>query len=146
MVSALAGLAASRRSDEDIDRLDEALRTMSDAADSVELADGARRLVCAIADAAGNAPLAGGLTLLQRSAGEALSLAHGVGRTTETTDLVNRYARLADAIEQGDAERASRAAAEVVDCLRAAARVAPRSTVNQPPASRQAAHRRGDRP
>ncbi len=87
-----------------------------------------------------------GLALLQRSANEALSLAHSVGRATEAAALLDQYARLADAIEQGDAERASRSAAEIAECLRTAALAAPRSHVNQPPASRQAAHRRGDRP
>lgn len=140
ILSALAGLAARRRSGEDLDRIDDALRAMSDATDATTSTSATRGLERAIADAAGNGPLASGLALLQRSAGEALG--HGTG----TADLLDQYAQLADAIEQRDPERASRSVSEIARCLRTAAPPAPRAPVNQPPASPRAAPRRGDRP
>ena len=141
ILAALAGLAARRRSGEDLDRIDDALRAMSDATDASTSTSATRGLERAIADAAGNGPLASGLALLQRSAGEA---ARGTARRRRICSI--EYAQLADAIEQRDPERASRSVSEIARCLRTAAPPAPRAPVNQPPASPRAAPRRGDRP
>lgn len=121
IVAALGSLAARRRSDEDLARLDEALQTMSAAPGPTSFAEGARRFERTLAAAAGNAPLAAGLAVLQRSIPEPNEVAHASERTAE--ELVATYTRLAAAIAHRDPDRA-----------------------HQPPASRPAAPREGDRP
>jgi GntR family transcriptional regulator, transcriptional repressor for pyruvate dehydrogenase complex len=121
IVAALAALAARRRSDEDLARLDEAVQALSSAPDSASFAEAASRFEHTLAAAAGNAPLAAGLALLQRSITESDDLAHARGHAAE--ELVATYTRLAAAIAHRDPDRA-----------------------HQPPASRPAAPREGDRP
>lgn len=143
----LVRLAADRRTDADLARIERALTQMRDAPDREAFTAGDLAFHVALSEAAHNSLLAGRLAALHHRVREMIALfTEATFRDGTVTSLVAAHEGLADAVGRRDADRAPQIISEMMTRLRDEAGVVAPPHVNPSTAGRPVAQSKGEGP